>query len=134
MRLLAFFRRLFPNFFPNTIKWEDGIISTDLIYQMLYDRVVIRIRAKYPNTIQAPIMRLRVRIYEQFPKGFENYQGKVLPPNQIVGDNFGTLCLKRFFQFNEILIEHECGHAITGESGHPDWLYKNNSGIRMINV
>lgn len=124
MRFLAFLRGLFPRFFPPPlVRWEDGKVSTDPMYATIYADVVRRIRAVRPDAIQSPDFRVTVRLYDRFPAEFASGWGKVLAPNVILGDTGGTLCLKRAV-ISDALIEHEMCHAVTGESGHPAWLFK----------
>ena len=125
-RFLAFLRGLFPRFFPPpVVRWEDGERISDPYvlarYERLYAETVERTRAIRPNAIQTPTMRVTVRIYDRWPKGYEANIGKVLAPNTIAGDTGGTLCLRP--NTKDWLIQHEMAHAITGIPDHPDWLF-----------
>ena len=50
--------------------------------------------------------------------------GKVLAPNVIAGDAYGTLCLYKSRKYPlDADIVHEMKHAITGIGDHPTWLF-----------
>ncbi|MFA6167800.1 MAG: hypothetical protein WC700_14360 [Gemmatimonadaceae bacterium] len=117
-------RRLFARWFSRpVVRWEDGVIDTDPKYARLYAEVVQRVRAARPDAVQSPDFRVTVRLYPHFPDPHASGWGKVLPPNQIAGDAFGTLCLNRAYRVNNDLIRHECAHAVTGIPDHPAWLF-----------
>jgi hypothetical protein len=122
-RFLAFVRGLFPRFFPlPKVRWEDGVVHTDPRYAVWYAETVAWIREINPDApIFAPDLTVTVRLYDRFPVA--GGQGKVLAPNVIAGDVHGTLCLLKSLRESEWLFKHEAKHCITGESGHPDWLF-----------
>lgn len=121
-RLLAFLRGLFRKDPP--VRWEDGVVHTDPRYAVWYAETVAWIRAVRPDAIQTPDFRVTVRLYDRFPAESADLWGRVLAPNVIPGDTHGTLCMKRAV-VSELLFKHESKHCVTGESGHPDWLFPN---------
>ena len=134
MRRLWYLIRRFLGLLPAP-RWEDGVVSTDPRYAALYAQTVARIAAKYPDKVQSPDFRVTVRIYDRWPENDGRiHYGKVLAPNVIKGDTGGTLCLNAAFATSSDGIVHECGHAITGESGHPAWLYKPENNFLYLNV
>lgn len=122
-RLIDWFRR-FLGLLPPA-KWEDGVVVSDPVYAAIYAKTVEWVRVVNPEAVIAPDFQLTVRVYDRWPPDNPNLLGKVLPPNVIAGDSHGTLCLAKKLRHNTALIAHECKHAITGESGHPDWLFPN---------
>ena len=121
-RVFDFFRRLFTRRPP--VQWADGVVHTDPRYAVWYAETVAWVRSTKPDApIFAPEMLVTVRLYNRFPKEAANGWGKVLAPNRIPGDIHGTLCLVKGLKGAEGLFKHEAKHAITGESGHPAWLF-----------
>jgi hypothetical protein len=75
-------------------------------------------------SVTAPDRQVAFRVWPDTlrpPDGFG--LAKVLPPNVIAGDGHGTLLIRERWKDNIDILAHECRHAITGQSGHPDWLF-----------
>jgi len=119
--LFTFLARFFGLLPP--VRWEDGVRIGDTLARERYALMVQRIATVHPELIQSPDFRLTVRVYDRWPKGYEYNWGKILPPDFIKGDTYGTLCLAKTKQTDTDVIDHECAHAITGISDHPSWLF-----------
>lgn len=129
-RVLAFFVLTLVACSP--VEWADGRVDTDPRYAVLYADVVRRIEAVRPDAIQAPVMGLTVRLYDNgFPAPDTDGLGKVLAPNVIPGDTGGTLCLRAMYRKTRWLIQHEQAHAITGIPDHPLWLFKRDGSLNV---
>lgn len=118
---------LFPRLAPQGA-WADAVIVTDprriARLHVLYAQAVVWVRARKPDALQSPECRVVFRVWPthlRAPAGFG--LGQVLAPNVIAGDTHGTLLVRKSLVGDDALLIHEAKHAITGESGHPDWLF-----------
>lgn len=122
--------RIFPRLLPRGT-WGDAVRVTEparlAALQAIYGQRVEWVRAvRGPEAVIAPDCRVIFRVWPKHlrvPDGFG--WGKVLAPNVIPGDSYGTLLVLDSLKDNASLLAHECKHAITGVSDHPKWLFPN---------
>lgn len=120
-RILAYF---FPSLGPKSTWTQARIVTATAYHTVLYNDLVQRIKAVRPLAIIAPVMLVTIRVHPGFfPKPDENGWGKVLT-REVLGDPFGTIVVRHDFAQSAPVWQHEMGHAITGISDHPSWLYK----------
>lgn len=121
--------RMFP-IFAKRGEWTDAKLVTNPIALARLDRVYAEtaafLQANYPSSVIAPRCEVTLRVWPEDlrpPKDFTGLLGKVLAPEDIPGDIHGTMLVRISQLANEALLAHEARHAITGESGHPEWLF-----------
>ena len=128
MPLPRWLLRLFPRLAPQG-RWGDAVRVTDpkrlAQFHVIYAQQVSWCRAR-GIAIQAPECRVTLRVWPDTLRPPPDFGiAKVLAPNVISGDDGGTVLIQRGYLHADDIIAHECRHCITGESGHPDWLFPN---------
>lgn len=127
MRLLAFFRGLFPRFFLRQGQWKDAVRVTNTAHLMLLQKhYLATVQWCKDNNfiIQSPNCLVVFRVWPEYLRAPSEFGiGKVLAPNEIPGDTHGTLLVRASQVTNVSLLIHESKHAITGISSHPKELF-----------
>lgn len=118
---------LFPRLAPQG-QWSDAVIVTDTRrlanLDALYAKTVSWVRVVRPDAVIAPERTVIFRVWPKHLRSPDDFKiGKVLAPNVIPGDTHGTLLMRAAWQDNVPVLVEECKHSITGESGHPAWLF-----------
>lgn len=130
MRLPRWLLWLFPSLAPRGT-WADAVLVTDpqrlAALDAIYAETVAWVRARRPDAVIAPVRDVALRVWPKdvrSPKGFEGLDGRVLVAGVCSPDDTrGTMVLREAQVDRVVLIAHESKHCITGESGHPDWLF-----------
>ena len=126
MSLPRWLLRLFPRLAPQG-QWGDAVRVTDpkrlAQFHVIYAEQVAWCRAR-GFTITAPECRVTLRVWPDTLRAPRDFGiAKVLAPNVISGDDGGTVLIQRGYLHADDILAHEVRHAITGESGHPGWLF-----------
>ncbi len=97
----------------------------------LYAKTVNWVRFVRPGAVIAPERHVTFRVWPKHLRAPDDFGwGKVLVANIIPGDIDGTLLVRASLVDNTALLIHEAKHCITGESGHPAWLFADSAGPR----